>query len=139
MRLTSRLSTSLIAGVAAVSLAIAYYQTSSQSRAMQRDLERETLLLGESLTRTAEPLVANRNYGELQRMVERFKDRQPVAGIAIFNAAGDPTLVSSGFSALLDRNFPPVSDALRKGWSRAALVESQAGPLMMAALPLRDN
>ena len=46
MRLTSRLSVSLTLGVATVSLAFAYYQTRAQTRAMQRDLSQQALMLG---------------------------------------------------------------------------------------------
>ena len=54
LQLTSRLSVSLIFGVAVVSLAFAFYQTRAQSLGMQRDLERQALTLGDSLERDGE-------------------------------------------------------------------------------------
>ena len=47
--------------MAAVSVGFAFYQIRAQSRGMERDLERESLMLAESLGRAAEPLVANRS------------------------------------------------------------------------------
>ena len=88
MQLTSRLSVSLIFGLAVVSLAFAFYQTRAQSLGMQRDLERQALAVGDSLERTAETLVAERSYDQLQRLMERFKDRATVTGVAAYDAAG---------------------------------------------------
>ena len=67
MRLTSRLSVSFIFGLAVVSLAFAFYQTRAQSLGMQRDLERQALAVGDSLERTAETLVAEHSYDQLQQ------------------------------------------------------------------------
>src|SRR5690349_19437030 len=112
MRLTSRLSASLIFAVAAVSLAFAFYQTRAQSRSMERDLQRHALMLAESLGRAAEPLVVNRSYNDLQRLVERFKDRETVAGVAVYDPDGVTLAVTPGLAALLETNPPSVGQAL---------------------------
>jgi uncharacterized membrane protein affecting hemolysin expression len=118
MRLTSRLSVSLIFGVAVVSLALAFYQIRSQSLGMQRDLREHALMLGDSLARAAEPLVAERSYDRLQRLVEWFKDRETVAGAAAYDASGMPVAATTGLAALLGRTPQSVSQALRNGWAR---------------------
>src|SRR6266849_627818 len=101
MRLTSRLSVSLIIGVAAVSMTFAFYQTRAQALGMQRDLEQQALTLGDSLARAAEPLVADSSYDDLQKLVERFKDRETVAGVAVYNASGRPWVATGGLVELL--------------------------------------
>src|SRR5215470_6941066 len=107
MRLTSRLSLSLIFAVAAVSVAFAYYQIRAQSRGMERDLERQSLMLAESLGRAAEPLVGNHSYSDLQRLVSRFKDRETVAGVGVYDLDGTPLATTPGLAAILERD-PPV-------------------------------
>jgi trehalose 6-phosphate synthase len=139
MRLTYRLSLSLILGVAAVSLAFAWYQTRSQSRAMERDLQRQALMLGDSIARSAEPLLVNHSYSDLQRLVERFKDRQPVAGIAVFDTQSRPVAWTPGFDSLGESKPPAVANALHNGWSRVETMQSASGPLVVAALPLRNG
>ncbi len=139
MRLTSRLSISLIFGVAAVSLALAFYQTTAQTRVMRRDMERQALMLGESLARAAEPLVENHSHDALQHLVERFKDRESVAGIAAYDAAGNPLALTTGLDALLERQPTAVIEAVHNGWASAAFLQSNAGPLHIAALPLRNG
>ena len=139
MRLTSRLTISLICGVAAVSLGLAYYQTNSQTRVMRRDLERQALMLGESLARSAEPLVSEQSHDSLQHLVERFKDRESVAGIAAYNAAGNPLALTPGLDAILDRQPQLVLQALHNGWARTEFFQSGAGSFHIAALPLRNG
>ena len=136
MRLTSRLSLSLIFAVAAVSVAFAYYQIRAQSRGMDRDLERQSLMLAESLGRTAEPLVANHLYSDLQRLVDRFKDRETVAGVAVYDVDSTPLATTSGLAAILERNPPAVTQAIRNGWARGAFFHTPAGNMHIVAVPL---
>jgi trehalose 6-phosphate synthase len=136
MRLTSRLSLSLIFAVAAVSVAFAYYQIRAQSRGMDRDLERQSLMLAESLGRTAEPLVANHLYSDLQRMVDRFKDRETVAGVAVYDVNSTPLATTSGLAAILERNPPAVAQAIHNGWARGAFFHTPAGTMHIVAVPL---
>ena len=53
MRLTSRLCFSLIASVAAVSLVLAWYQTRAHTRDLNRELQRNALVLAETLAKSA--------------------------------------------------------------------------------------
>ena len=117
MQLTSRLSVSLIFGVAVVSLAFAFYQTRAQSLGMQRDLERQALAVGDSLERTAETLVAEHSYDQLQRLMERFKDRATVTGVAAYDAAGRPLAATTraGGAAGRHAGIGFAGDAKRMG------------------------
>ena len=88
MRLTLRLSLSLICGVAAVSLGLAAYQIHAETSALRNDLDRNSRVLAESVARSAEPLVAKRSNRELQSLIDRFRGRERISGIAVYDAAG---------------------------------------------------
>src|SRR5271157_1464713 len=139
MRLTSRFSMSLILGVAAVSLVFAFYQTRAQSQSMQRDLREHTLILGDSLARAAEPLVAEHRFDQLQQLVERFKDRETVTSVAAYDAAGTPLATTTGLVALLGRASQPVSQTLRNGRTSEQFLTSGGEPLHVAVVPLRSG
>ena len=62
MHVTYRLSSSLILGVAAVSLAFAFWQTRADTQALRTDLENHARVLAESLAKSSEPLVQKRSY-----------------------------------------------------------------------------
>jgi trehalose-6-phosphate synthase len=138
MRLTSRLSVSLIFGVAAVSVAFAFYQTRAQTQGMRRDLDQQALMLGDTLARAAEPLVAEHRYEQLQRLVARFKDREVLAGVAAYDAAGIPLAATAGLDARLGRTPRSVSQALRNGWASEEFLTS-GWPIHVAAIPLRNG
>src|SRR5580704_4161783 len=90
MRLSVRLNFSLVAGVTLVSLAIAAYQTQSETRGLKRDLERQASELADSLEKSAAPLVASQSFYDLQRLVDRFQNHQRLAGVAVYNVEGHP-------------------------------------------------
>jgi trehalose 6-phosphate synthase len=139
VQLTSRLSVSLIFGVAAVSLAFAFYQTRAQSLGMQRDLERQALALGDSLERTAETLVAEHSYDQLQRLMERFKDRATVAGVAAYDAAGRQLAATTGLAAVLGSTPASVAQAMQRGWASEELRSAAGWPMHVTTLALRSG
>src|SRR5579863_4679398 len=113
MRLSVRLNLSLVAGVTLVSLAIALYQTQSETIGLKRDLERQASLLAESLEKSAAPLVAAQSAGALKLLVDGFQNRQRLAGVAVYNAQGQPIAVSSDLAARLGRQPQPIA---RQKW-----------------------
>jgi trehalose-6-phosphate synthase/HAMP domain-containing protein len=139
LRLTSRLSLSLIFAVAAVSVAFAFYQIRAQSRSMERDLERQSLMLAESLGRAAEPLVARESYTELQRLVDKFKDRETVSGVGVYDVDGTPLATTPGLAAILERDPPTVAQAMHNGWARGAFFHTPTGSMHIVAVPLHKG
>jgi trehalose-6-phosphate synthase len=139
MRLTSRLSSSLICSVAAVSLILAYYQTRADTRSLHRELERHALLLAESVAKSAEPLVENNSYRDLQRLVDRFKNREQIAGIAVYSVSGELLALSSGLTAHLDQVPGPVMQAMGDGLTHAAFLQLGGDPMHVVAMPLRHD
>ena len=140
MQLTSRLSVSLILGVAAVSLAFAFYQTRAQIAGHAAGPQQQALMLGDSLARAAEPLVRSSSYEQLQKLVERFKDRETVAGVAAYNAAGKPLAATTGLVALLgrtpQRGFAGAAQRLgERGIPAAAGCRCMSPPFPCAAAP----
>ena len=99
MRLTFRLSSSLIGSVAAVSLAIAFFQTRADTQGLRRALESHAQVLAESLARAAEPLVERHANRELQRLVDHIRDREQIAGVSVYDVTGMPLAISAGFAS----------------------------------------
>jgi len=141
MRLTFRLSISLICSVAAVSLILAYWQTRADMRSLNRELERHALVLAESVAKSAEPLMEKNSYRELQRLVDRFKDREQLAGLAVYGMGGNALAVSSSLKTHLDRLPAPAQQALEDGTTHQAFLapESMQVPMHVVALPLRSD
>jgi len=139
MRVTSRLSFSLICSVAAVSLVLAYYQTRADTRSLHHELERHALVLAESIAKSVEPLVESNSYRELQRLVDRFKDREQIAGIAVYSAGGELLAISSGLAGRLDQVPAPVLQSTGDGLTHAAFLRMGGDPMHVVAWPLRQD
>src|SRR5260370_16039675 len=94
---------------------------------------------GASRARAAEPLLAEHSDLELQQLVERFKDRETVAGAAAYDAAGRQLAASSGLAVLLGHTPPSVWQAVRKGWAGGEFLSAAGQPIHVAAVPLRSG
>jgi hypothetical protein len=139
VRLSVRLNLSLVAGVAVVSLAIALYQTQSETASLKRDLERQTVLAAENLDRTAAPLIAIEASSRLQTLIDRFRDRQRLAGVAVYDAQGQPLVTTPALVERIGRDAQPF--ALQK-WQTGGVGQffRGRGKLMYAyELPVKSN
>ena len=139
MRLTVRLSVALISSVAAVSLLIAYLQTRADTREAVSDLDRHGLVLADSLTKSAEQLVGSHSYRDLQRLVDRFADREHIAGIAVYGGAGEILATTSGLLSELGRQPDNMKQLLQSGTGKQESFVSPTGSMHLTALPLRSN
>src|SRR5215831_11486437 len=96
--LSARLVAALIVGVALVSLFSAYYEVVSERRRQSRDLERRAELLGDSLAANVEPYFERGSVRELQKFVQRFGNREHLAGVAVYDRSGALLAASGGVS-----------------------------------------
>jgi alpha,alpha-trehalose-phosphate synthase [UDP-forming] len=119
MRLSLRLIVSLIASVTLVSLLFAFYQVDADNRARRSELEKRAQVLAESLRETVEPLAAKGAQDELQSLLNRFGNRERLAGVAIFDIEGHPVLMTSKMEAHLGPQLPNLDESVfrGKGWS----------------------
>src|ERR1700739_2490973 len=99
MRVSLRLFVPVLLAVIAVSLLFASYQVRRDRRIQERDLSRRAVLLGDSLEESVTPVLGS--HRELQRLVERFGNRERLAGIAVYDNAGHALAVSSGLAKRL--------------------------------------
>src|SRR3989338_4786120 len=89
MRITLRLILSLVIAASAVVFVSTSYQARQEQARLQDELERRAAILADSLQELAEPLMADtERLAELQRLVERFGNRERLAGVALYAADG---------------------------------------------------
>src|SRR5712692_6034591 len=95
MKLSLRLIPILAVAITIVTFIVARNQVRSEKRGLRADLERRAEILAESLQETVEPVVQRGSTSQLRRLVERFGNREHLAGVAIYDAEGKATAVSS--------------------------------------------
>jgi hypothetical protein len=106
--LSVRLIISLIVGVTLVSLFSAYYEVRREKQGLRNELERRAEVLGESLVGNIEPRLEKGSVKDIKRVVDRFGNREHLAGVAVFNTKLEPIAASSG----LPQNLQPESIAV---------------------------
>ena len=125
MRLRLRLIISLIIGITVVSLLFALSQVRTEKRQLRSDLERRAEILAESLGAAVTPffndnpdrvnrsstheLMTKRSRAEVQRLVDRFGNRERLAGVAVYDQYQHPIAMTSG----LTERLSAISDLLK--------------------------
>jgi trehalose-6-phosphate synthase len=137
MRTTLRLVLPLIVSVAVVSLLFATYQVHTQRKLLRGDLGRRAEILGESLQESVEQLLDKGSDKGLQRLVDRFGQREHLKGVALYDTAGQVIALTPS----LDESFrarPAI--AQRAAENDAGFGEFVSGqPLHIYALTVHRN
>ena len=126
-------------GIAAISLLFSYYSVRAEELQLRSDLERRAELLGESLSANAEQALSKGSERTLQRMVERFGNREHLAGIAVYNMAGQRLAVTPVLANLLDDRPPVVAKALVDNLPDSEFARVGTASIYIHVLPLHDD
>lgn len=140
MRLLSvRLILSLILAVTLVSLFSAYNQVRGERRSLRSDLERRAAVLADSLAGNVEPYLESGSLKKLQLVVDRFSNRERLAGVAIFNGKLEPIAQSSGLAESMQARPAVIAQAIATNRKESAFLQAGKGSLHVYAMPLNEN
>ena len=140
MRLLSvRLIISLIVGVTLVSLFSAYYEVRREKQGLRNELERRAEVLGESLVGNIEPRLEKGSVKDIKRVVDRFGNREHLAGVAVFNTKLEPIAASSGLPQNLQPESIAVPQAITQNAKQSQFVHRASGVIHILALPLHQQ
>jgi len=138
MRVSLRLFVPVLLAVIAVSLLFSSYQVRRDRRIQERDVSRRAQLLADSLDESVIRVLGSRQ--ELQRLVERFGNRERLAGIAVYDRRAHALAITSGLAKRLAEPPNAVSQAIQKEAGSDEFVTLDDGPAYIYAAPLeRDN
>jgi trehalose 6-phosphate synthase len=113
MRTTLRLVLPLIFSVAVVSSFYATYQVQKQRRDLRTDLSRRAEILGDSLQESVEQILDRGSDKGLQRLVDRFGQREHLKGVALYDPAGAVIAITPALDPSF-RTRPPVANKAEK-------------------------
>ncbi|HTC58363.1 MAG TPA: trehalose-6-phosphate synthase [Candidatus Sulfotelmatobacter sp.] len=134
--LSARLIVSLIVGITLVSLGFSYYEVVVQKRALRSDLERRAEVLSESLAGNVEKSWENGSERGLQRLVQRFGNREHLLGVAVYDRQGKAVAITSELGQVLKAAPPNVIQAMSEGHGESSFVRIGNDPVHIFALPL---
>jgi trehalose-6-phosphate synthase len=138
MRILSlRLIVALIVGVTLVSLASSWYEVQTEKEALRRDLERKAEIFGESLAGNAESFLQSGDRPGLERMVQRFNNRDHVLGIGVYDLTLFPLVISHDLGAVLPGIAPALKEAMARNQPETSYARLHFKRVYIFAVPLR--
>jgi trehalose 6-phosphate synthase len=134
--LSARLIVSLIVGITLVSLGFSYYEVVGEKRSLRNDLERRAEVLGESVAGNVEKSWEAGSERGLQRLVQRFGNREHLLGVAVYDRQGKTMAITSELGKLLSATPPEVTKAMAEGHGESSFVRIGKIQTQIFALPL---
>ncbi|HKW33235.1 MAG TPA: trehalose-6-phosphate synthase [Candidatus Acidoferrum sp.] len=149
MRTTLKIVLPLIVSVGSVSILFAAYQVRNERRILRNDLARRSEILADSLQESVERLLDRGQEKNLQRLVERYGEREHLKGIVIYDASGHTLAMTPGLGPFLPLHPTAATRATRGDAGAGEFLPpeetsapkvSEAVPVHVYALPLhRDD
>ncbi|MGA3241754.1 MAG: trehalose-6-phosphate synthase [Bryobacteraceae bacterium] len=140
MHLSNRLMLALFCGVAAVSIACAAYQVQAEMHALSDEVHRQAVVLAYSQQRMVEHAFQTGSQQELQGLVDQYRNREHLAGMALYDGAGRALAMTSGLAPTADPAPPAVADAMQTGRGSEQYFRSPGKRMHVFALPVsRDG
>ena len=101
MRINLRIVVSIVIVISVLVLLFTLMQVRQEKERLTIDLQRRTSLLGESLKETIEPLLDKERPERLQKIVEKFGNRERLAGVAVYDVKDKLIAATPSLSAYL--------------------------------------
>jgi hypothetical protein len=137
--LSFRLIVSLIVGITLVSLAFTYKEVQRQKLGLRKDLERSDAVLGESLAGYIEPYLEKQSPRQLQKIVDRFGNREGLEGMAIYDKDGALLAATSALPDRMGKQPPLVTQAIATNQGSGQFSRLGTASVHIYAFPLRQH
>ena len=102
----------VIITVSLVVLGFTLEQINEQKKSFSADLEYRTGLLADSFKESIEPYYLSNSTTSLQKVLDRFADRQRLIGLAVYNGQGELIAVSNGLPKELLNAPTPANQSM---------------------------
>src|SRR6478609_9897258 len=140
MRLLSlRLIISLIVAITLVSVLSVYNQVRRERRTLRGELQGRAADLADSLAGNVQPNLDTRSSKKLQQIVERFSNREHLAGIAVFDERLQLLAQSAGLSDRIQGRLALIDQAAASKQRQGGFVNANGQSLYVYVVPLNPE
>ena len=136
MKITVRLVVSLVFVVGLVAVGFSFYQVRAERIRLTSELERRTSVLAESIQESVTPLILSDSSGKLNRIVQRFSNRERFEGMAVYDASGQVLASTADLEQLIPGSVPQVVHVLRENRPAGEFVHVGTRRIYRYASPL---
>ena len=139
MRLSFRLICALVIVLTLVSLLFSYFQFRAERRGLRQELQKRAQVLADSLQESVVPVLEKRSRRTLQQLVERFGNREHLAGIAIYDQHEVPIAITSGLTKQFPNDSFTPSEIKAHGGTTSEFLWLRSSYLNVHAVPLNTD
>ena len=136
MRITLRVILSIFVVISIIVVLFTVVQVQQEKERMTIDLERRASILGESLKESLEPLFAKGQVQRLQAIVEKFGNRERLAGMAVYDVQDRLVAATSRLSSQLKDAPLLVKNIMSNGLEEGAFLPLGGKEMYLYGLPL---
>ena len=127
---------SLIVGITLISLGFSYYQVLGEKTSLRSEVERRGEVFGESLVGNVERALEKESKQGLQRLVERFGNRDHLLGVAVYDREGKVIAITSDLEGSLKTAPGDVTLAISQDQQEGSFLRLGATHVYILALPI---
>lgn len=136
MKITIRLIVSLIFVIALVAVVFSSYQVRAEKERLASELERRAIILAESLQESVIPLMQSNSLSKLNRLVERFGNRERLKGVAVFDKQGNALASTPELKPKISQPFPQAVSSVTENRPIDGFVDINDKKTYIYTLPL---
>ena len=136
MRITLRVILSLFVVISLIVFLFTVVQVQQEKERMTIDLERRASILAEGLKESLEPLFAKGQVQRLQALVEKFGNRERLAGVAVYDAQDKLVAATSRLAVHLKDPPPLVGNVMSNGLEEGTFLPLAGKEMYLYGLPL---
>src|SRR3989344_1616188 len=114
-------------------------QVQQEEQRLKEGLEQRSILLAESLKETVQPNFINKSDQQLQNLVDKFEDKQRLAGMAIYDNKGNTIATSSSLITQVLKTKKIAEEAMDADGANGDFVELTNEKMYLLATPLHDQ
>jgi trehalose 6-phosphate synthase len=139
MKITIRLIVSLLFIIALVAVVFSFYQVRAEKVRLTDELERRVIILAESLQESVKPLVQSNSLERLNRLLERFGNRERLKGVTIFDRQGNIFASTPDLIPEIPEPFPQAVMAVTENRTLNNFISIKGKKTYIYVLPLIEE
>ncbi len=139
MRISFRLTFSLILGVTLLSLLFAVFQGRAEKRSLQKELENRAAIFGDSMEGKVASLLEYRSRRRLQELAGEFGKREPLLGIAVFDKGGERLAATPGLENYVNTELPVILQSISSDSRKAEFKSLNEKYVHFYVAPVHDE
>ncbi|MDP3973738.1 MAG: trehalose-6-phosphate synthase [Candidatus Daviesbacteria bacterium] len=129
----------IIVIISFIVVAFTLTQVQQEEQRLKTSLKQRSILLAESLKETVQPNFINKSDQQLQNLVDKFEDKQRLAGMVIYDSKGDTIATSSSLITQVLKTKKIAEDAMDADGANGDFVELTNEKMYLLAIPLHDE